>query len=317
MKVKSPSLDLSKKQINSPDTDFKPEVVAASLIEQGFDPELIMIIRDGAARRGISKEVEEILIKFSDHTLQDYLHIKTNKEGGYDMLPQGLFHKPLYKKKFLKDKEEALEEIRIHREEEFFARKFFLLFEVMTDETSIEAQLFEIRYDKKISNPEFVNLFVQFWPILKLLEHRQAIFFMHIIPILHKVRSHHEEVEEALSCLLDVPVQISNIALPAKKASRFFESYVGHNEIGVDMVLGNTFDDGENDLKITVGQISANQMIDFIETGKGYILLEQLCDLFLPANAFVIKEFKILPEDSAFILSDGNNTTFLGVNSFI
>ena len=310
-------MDLSRKRANAPDTDFRPEVVAATLIEQGFDPELITIIRDGAARRGIGKEVEEILLVFSDHTLQDHLYIKANKEGGYDMLPQGLFHKPLHKKKFLKDKEEALEEIRIHREEEFFARKFFQLFEVMTDETSIEAQLFEIRYDKKISNPEFVNLFVQFWPVLKLLEHRQAIFFMHIIPILHKIRSHHEEVEEALSYLLDVPVHISNIALPAKKADRFFESHIGRNEIGVDMVLGNTFDDGENDLKITVGPISADRMIDFIETGKGYILLEQLCELFLSANAFVTKDFKILPEDSAFILSDENNTTFLGVNSFI
>ena len=311
------SIDLSKKQANAFDTDFRPEVVAASLIEQGFDPELIMIIRDGAARRGISKEVEEILFHFSEHTLQNHLYIKTNKEGGYDMLPQGLFHKPLYKRKFVKDKEEALEEIRIHREEEFFARKFFQLFEVMTDETSIEAQLFEIRYDKKISNPEFVNLFVRFWPVLKLLEHRQAIFFMHIIPILHKIRSLNEEVEEALSYLLDVPVHISNISLPAKKASRFFESHIGRNEMGVDMVLGNSFDDGENDLKITVGPISADKMIDFIETGRGYILLEYLCELFLPANAFVSKDFRILPEDSTFILSDENNTTFLGVNSFI
>ena len=311
------SIDLSQKRANYADTDFRPEVIAASLAEQGFDPELIMIIRDGAARRGISKEVEDILLLFSEHTLQDHLYIKTNKEGGYDMLPQGLFHKPLFKKKFLKDKEEALEEIRIHREEEFFARKFFQLFEAMTDETSIEAQLFEIRYDKKISNPEFVNLFVRFWPVLKLLEHRQAVFFMHIIPILHKVRSLNEEVEEALSYLLDVPVRVSTISLPAKKVDRFFESHVGCNEIGVDMVLGNSFDDGENDLKITIGPISAGRMIDFIETGKGYILLEQLCGLLFPANAFIVKQFKILPEDLAFILSDEDNTTFLGVNSFI
>jgi hypothetical protein len=80
--------------------------------------------------------------------------------------------------------------------------------------------------------------------------------------------------------------------------------------------LGNTFDDGENDLKITVDPISANKMIDFIETGKGYILLEELCKLFLPAIAFIEKDFKISRRFS-FIMSDENNTTFLGVNSFI
>jgi len=209
------------------------------------------------------------------------------------------------------------EEIRVHREQEFFARKFFHLFEAVVDETQTEAHLYETRFDKKISHPDFVNLFITYWPILNLLEHEQAIYFMHIIPILHKIRSHNEEVEEALSYLLDVPVLITNIDLAEKKADRSYESHVGRNRLGIDMVLGDSFDDGENDLKVTIGEISAEKMIDFVETGKGYILLEELCKLFLPANAFIKKEFIITPEDSAFILSDENNTTFLGVNSFI
>jgi hypothetical protein len=52
--------DLSKTTINRLNTDYKAEVVAASLIEQGCDPELITIVRDGIARRGITTEVEKI-----------------------------------------------------------------------------------------------------------------------------------------------------------------------------------------------------------------------------------------------------------------
>jgi hypothetical protein len=40
------ALDFSLKQANDPQTDFKAEVVAAALIEQGFDPEQIVIVRE-------------------------------------------------------------------------------------------------------------------------------------------------------------------------------------------------------------------------------------------------------------------------------
>lgn len=301
---------------NDHDSDFKAEVIASSLIEQGHDPEQIVIIREGISKRGYSTDVNEVVTDYSMHDQQEYIHIKANKESLYDMLPQGLFHQPLYKKKFIKDREDALEEIKIHREQEFFARRFFQPFEIIADETLTQAYLYEAKYNKKIAHSEFIELFSPYWPILKLLEKKQANFFMYVIPILHHIRSHREETEEALSYILDVPVKLSNIKLPAKQAGSFFESKVGKNSIGVDMVLGNSFDDGEYDIKITVGPISALRMVDFIETGKGYCLLELLCDLFLPVGAFVEKEFKIIPEDSAFILSDKENTTFLGVNSF-
>jgi len=278
---------------------------------------MISIIREGAFRRGFSGDIEEIKSEYASYDLQEHLYIHTNREGVYDMLPQGIFHHPSYSKKADKDKDEALDEIKIRREEEFFARRFFHPFETVSDEILIQARLYELRFHKRLGRSDFIDLFIPYWPILKLLERKQANYFMYILPILYHVRNRKEETEEALSFILDAPVQITTIKLPAKQADRYFESFVGKNEMGIDFVLGNSFDDGEYDLKLTVGPISARKMIDFIETGKGYRLLELLCDLFLPVGAFVVKEFKILPEDSAFILSDEQHTTFLGVNSFI
>jgi len=165
---------LTEKFPNDSDTDFKPEVVASSLIEQGYDPEQIVIVRQGYAKRGFSPEIEDIELKYSLQELQDFLYIKINRESLYDILPQGLFHQPVYRKKINKNKEEILEEIAIHRREEFFARKFFQAFEIVSEETLTNAFLYETCFNKKISHPEFINLFLPYWPILKLLAHKRC-----------------------------------------------------------------------------------------------------------------------------------------------
>lgn len=308
--------DLSKRTTNNLDTDYKAEVIAASLIEQGIDPDSVTIIRKGIARRGISTEVENVYQKFSEYDLLEYLCIDANKEGMYDMLPQNIFHQPV-KKNRDKDKEDIMEEIRLHRSEEFFARKFFHLFELIADRTLTNAYLFEAKYDRKISNSEFTALFTQYWPVLKILTLKQSVFFMSVIPLLHRIRSHYRNMEQALSHILEVPVKISTIKLPAKNSKQNFESHVGKNRMGVNFVLGKQFDDAIYDLKLTIGPISTATMKNYLETAKGYKVLENLCEIFLPAHAFIVKDFIIDPQDSLFVLSDVSSSTFLGINSFI
>lgn len=307
---------ISNKNVNSLDTDYKAEVIAASLIEQGVDPDKITIVRDGIFRRSVSKEVEKIYQKYSDYDLVDYLCIHVNKEGMYDMLPQNIFHQPVRKNRE-KDKEDVMEEIRQHRSEEFFARKFFHVFELIADRAITEAYLFEAKYDRKTTNSEFIDLFTHYWPVLQMLTLKQGVFFMHIIPLFHRIRVHYENIRQALSCILDVPVKISKIKLPAKNAESSFESVLGKHSSGVNLVLGNKFDDGEYDLKVTIGPISTETMKNYLETAKGYNILQSLCDTFLPANTFVVYDFIIDPQDSEFILSDDNSSTYLGINSFI
>lgn len=309
-------MDILKEKLNRFETDYRAEVIAASLIEEGINLEDLEIVRAGTSRRGFSKEVEKIYRKYSAYDLCDYLCIEANKEGIYDMLPQGVFHQPLRRNTVRKYKEDILEEIRIHRGEEFFARKFFHVFELLTDRVLTEACLFEARYDRKTSYPEFTDLFTRYWPILKMLSLKQSVFFMHIIPLLHRIRLHYKNMEQAFSCVLEVPVTISPVKLPAKKSHGSCESSIGESRIGVDCVLGKQFDDGVYDLKLTLGPLSAVAMKHFIEPAEGYQILDRLCEIFLPAHAFIVKEYVIDPQDAVFTLSDEKNATFLGINSF-
>lgn len=309
-------LEIVDKTVNTTESDYKSEIVVANLIDQGYNPDRIFLIRNGGARRGFAKDIEGIEIQFSEYDLQDYLHILVNKEGIYDILPEGLFHQPI-NKKHAKDKEDILDEIRIHRQEEFFARRFFQPFEVEVDYAISNVYLYEFQFDKKISNKHFINVFTHYWPILKYLSSRQAILFMHCIPLLHKIRNRYKEVEEIMSKILDVPVSLIKQKLPAKKADSHFESELGNTILGVDSVLGRMFDDGQDDIKIILGPLSAEKMEYFMEPAIGHIVVDKLCHLFLPANTFWVKEFKISSENIIFYLSDEKRNAYLGVNSFI
>ena len=303
-------------RVNLLETDFRAETLSAALIEEGYDPDKIHIVRQGGAKRGFAKDIEEINLRFSEYDLEDYLEIKSNKSGIYDNLPEGVFHQSA-RKKLNQDKEEIIDEIKEHRLEEFYARKFFQLFEVESDYALTLAYLYEIRYDKKISNSNYTDIFTVYWPVLKLLKPEQRVLFMHTIPYLHQIRNNHEEIEKNMSILLEVPVKIENIKLPAKTADSFFESNLNKSRLGKDLVLGKTFDDGQYDLKITIGPISAKKMEYFFEPSAGNTILDYLCNLFFSGDAFVVKDFKVVPEEAAFKLSFGEVNTFLGINAFI
>lgn len=310
------NLETFDKNANTTESDYKSEVVAASLIDEGYDADRIFLVRNGGTRRGFAKDIDKIELQFSQHDLLDYLYIFTNKEGLYDILPEGIFHQPINKKQ-AKTKEDILDEIKVHRQEEFFARKFFQPFEVEVDYAITKIYLYELKYDKKISYPHFINIFKPYWLILKYLTNKQAILFMHSIPLLHQIRNQHREVEQVMSKILDVPVCISKIKLPAKKADSHFESILGDTQLGADLVLGKTFDDGQSDIKVTLGPVSAKKMEYFLEPSVGHTVLDNLCKLFLSADIFWIKEFKISPENANFILSHESLNTYLGVNTFI
>jgi len=321
MKKKKPyrninDLELLLDQINDIDSDFKAETIAAEIIENGYNPDQIHILRNGGSRRGHAKDLEDVYLQFSQQDLRDHLYIHVNKEGVYDILPEGLFHQPI-QKRLEKDKEDILDEIKVHRNEEFFARKFFRLFETEVDRMHIEGSLYEIKFEKKISNENFINVFQPYWPIIKLLNIDQAIRFLHIIPVLHKVRSKYDEAANAISLILEVPIEVLQIKLQKKDVGDNYESVVGERCLGIDWVLGNSFDDGIYDLKMTIGPIPAKQMAYFLETGVGYKILDTLCQLFFSANIFIVREFKVYPEDASFILSSHEDLAYLGINTFI
>ncbi len=309
-------LEIRSKEANLLGTDFRSEVVAANLIQQGYDPEKIMIIRQGAAKRGFSKDIEKTSLEYSQEDLSDKLVIKTNKECIYDILPEGIFHQPKAKRG-TKDKEDIIDEIKRQRQEEFFARKFFQPFEVELDNLLVDFNLFETQYDKRTLHANFIKIFTPYWPVLKVLGREQAVLLLYIIPLVHQIRNKFKDIEEAMSLILETSVQIKQLKLEQKNSSNLFESCLREKRLGVDLVLGNTFDDGQLDLKVIIGPLSVEKMEFYLKDPNGIAILNMLYKLFFPAALFVIQEFRLNPKDADFILSGENKNSYLGINTFL
>lgn len=314
--IKIIDYEMPDRQPNTDDSDFRAEIVAAHLVEKGYDPDKIIISRLGAERRGFGKDTEELAVYYSEHDQSDYVQIFVNREGIYDILPEGIFHQPVIRK-FNKDKEEMVDEVKIHREEEFFARKFFRLFEIELDHVLTDIARLEIAFDKRISHPDYTGIFRPFWPVMELLNREQAVLFLHTIPIIQKIRNNHSSIDESLTLILGVPIHLEPVILKKKETISDFESSLGKSRLGLDLILGNTFNDGLYDLKICVGPMSALKMKNFLKGAKDDNILNGLCKLFLPADVFTVMEYILDPEDSHFILSTNQTDTYLGINSYI
>lgn len=310
-------LEIEERKSNSIDTDIKAEVLASALIEKGVDPEYVKIVRDKAFQRNWTKDIEDVEIEYSQSLFRDRIIVRTNRTGLYDILPENIFHKSTARK-FNRDKEDVIEEIKRQRREEFYARKFFQLFESVIDDASIQAYLYETKFDKKISNSNFTNVFIAYWPILELLDRAQGIIFLHTIPHLHKIRTQLKEIAQAMSLILNVNVEIEQLNQSQKIPNSNITEGIGNFRLGVDWIVGESFNDGEVDLKLKIGPIPVNDMMDYLEqSSKGYIIVDYLCNLFISGNIHIEKEFIVSSEDANFYLSDKEHITYLGINTFL
>src|SRR3990170_5103636 len=143
--------------------DFKAETIAAEIVEQGTDPEQILIQLLGSLKRTFSNDVKSVESEvLEDH--KEYIIVQATREGIYDMLPQGLFHHPTAHKSARTEKE-IIKTMKRRREEEMNARKFFLPLEATINHLRIEMALHENRLDKRSHYDDLVNLFARHWEI--------------------------------------------------------------------------------------------------------------------------------------------------------
>ena len=87
-------IETSKSQhVNQLHTDYKAEVIGASLLEFYKTAEHLFIERIGVNKRARNKDIVHTADRYYNYDNKYYV-IKTNREGIYDYLPQGLFHAP-------------------------------------------------------------------------------------------------------------------------------------------------------------------------------------------------------------------------------
>lgn len=311
--------DLPFTHFSNMEKDFKAEVTAAEMIELGVPADKVVILMLGAMKRSLRRDVQSIEEEASAYDHSEYVVIKTPKEGLYDMLPEGLFHHPSSHKSNATVKEIS-KAIKRRKEEEQQARRFFIPFEAAINHLRTQLAFYEARLDKRSQHDELVSIFTGEWEIFEHLDARQANLFLYLIPILHDIRDNHPVVELIMEMMLDLPVKVRLRSQMPLRPTEPILSIMGDSALGVNLTTGNeVFDEGVDEILITVGPVSSEGFQQFMPGGKSATLLEMLIDHLLPVHLDVVTEFELGTKDRIIRLADeeGILNSVLGTDTYL
>lgn len=306
--------DSSILNINTLSSDYLIETVIASFMEKGMDAESIRIVRLGKTRSTVAKDIEKVSLEYDwEHETNDRLKFYANREGIYDILPEGIFFQGSDKVPS-NDIKAIVERIKKNRQEEVRIRQFFSVFENEIDHTLVQAHLQERKVIRNNTSSDMAEIFIDFWPILRILTLEQSILFMHMIPIIHKLRGDEKKICKILSQILGLPVELRPIIMKKCTNDKFLsDKHHTTNKIIIDDYMY----DGQRDTQMIIKDIPQERIVEFLQNGKGIQIIEEMISMLFPADAEVEVKF-IIKDEGPFILSDDNQTgSRLGIESHI
>ncbi|SHL17938.1 Type VI secretion, VasB, ImpH, VC_A0111 [Chitinophaga jiangningensis] len=277
-------------KINNFHTDYKAAVLAAELVEAGIDLNQIFIWPAGAGRRNFARDIRSVEWYAPDGGYKDYLCIKTNREGLYDMLPEGLFHTAV-PYSTTRSTEELIDQIKLHKEQEKEARKFFMPLEAEMNHFRVLIELYENKIDKKNFYNDLIDIFRPGWEIFELLDQQQANLFLHLIPMLHDTKGDLEKLQQVLHLMLQMPAAV----YPVNGRSRVAvtDCLLGNARLGVDMIAGDSFLEGEEEIMIRVGPVPVVQALQLMPGERLEKIVRWLVSYFIPADVEVQLETEL------------------------
>jgi len=307
------------KKPNQIDTDFKAVTLAAEIIEQGqTGTDQVIILPVGAQQRAYAKEIAGISTYQSLYRNRDMLAISINREGLYDMLPEGLFHQPPASSVMITE-EAMIRDIAIRREEEKQARAFFAPFEAELYHIRTIVELYESRLDKKSEYDELVNIFLKEWKEFKCFTNQQMVILMHVLPVIHEQRNNLPFISNVLSIMFKTDINLEYHLSTSKEmaaAAKQFETKLGSGVLGVNFIAG-TVDEPEEELVITIGPLSAQEMLAFLPGTRSAQAMGVLLSYFIPLQTGINIKHIVQPDFQKMVLGPGEENACLGFTTYL
>jgi hypothetical protein len=301
------------------DIDFKAEVIAAEMVENGLNPDRILILLAGAMKRTFRPDVTSVEDELSAYDHKEYTVITTSREGIYDMLPEGLFHDATSHKNAQTQKE-IIKSIKQRRQEEIHARRFFLPYETTINFLRMQMALYENRLDKRSHNDELVSIFSDQWEIFQYLDARQSNIFLLLIPILHHLRDDLNAIETIFEAMFLLKVNVSLRDQLPLQSSAPDGSKLGSSLLGVDLTTGGiNYDVAETEIHINIHCPTNKILHTFRGNGINKKILELLCNYFLPVHFDAVTTFDLDTTDKLTRLADSESfyNSVLGTDTYL
>ncbi|HYV92797.1 MAG TPA: type VI secretion system baseplate subunit TssG [Chitinophagales bacterium] len=266
--------------------DIRAEVVAADMVERGFLIDDIVIVPKSLFKRRFDKDVLEVSEKEAKSG-NEYCSIEVSREGIYDALPQALVHSQRRSKRAgVKSKEEMVDELKLRRREEKFARQFFLPFENEFYHQRIVLEQEEQHILRGYqSESRYTEMLDQFWQLPDELDLRQKATLIYLFPILHKIVGNLHLTTLSFEACLNTVVEL-NIAYGEMK--NILPGFILNQQLsvlGVNTVCGAKTSVNHPVIEMKVGPVAVEKLPDYLRNGKKMKALLALADYFIPLES--------------------------------
>ena len=305
--------------LNDLDTDFKATVKVAELFENGdFERDQIVILPVGAKQSAYAKDIKGFSSYFSESMLKDCFIVEVNREGLYDMLPEGLFHVTPMRSSGLSDLE-MMADVQLRRNEERDARKFFMPFEAELNYMRTLLEWYENRLDKKTSYNDLSMIFGTEWNEFEHLDNDQRIIWMHLLPVIQQKRNDTRFLSELLSVLFNIPVHIvlNPLAITTIPIDESMQFKMGRGTLGTDTVIGANFLSDREEVYIHIGPAEGDRLISFLPGTPGAHLIDIVVSYLMPVETAIKVELVSKQENRVGSLGADSSNSFLGFTVYL
>lgn len=190
--------------------------------------------------------------------------------------------------------------------------------EILKNHITLQAQLLELRYDKKNKYSDYAKLFAACWPVIHILSGQGALLFIKFMPHIHSIRGRLEEVSDALSQILEAPVKVRpkmvQRTIRAQKPNRLGNMRLGANSVNVGVL-----NSAEADLHIHISDLPTREVERFLPGNRSRKALEMLADIFLGAWQEFDVTVSVSPDERKTYLKPTGDASpcYLGINTYL
>jgi hypothetical protein len=266
---------------------FLAEAVFASLTEAGHAANTIRVFNKGGFRKGFSNDIEQVVVEELEQ--QHGFEITINRDGIYDLLPEGLFHQSKGNNR-INSVQDAVEEHKQFKEEEKLARKFFTPLEQLLFLYRAKAETAEREALYDIQNGQLTNSFYHFWNIDTSLPDEPASRLLRLMPYADTIKSDIEATTAALSYVLQRKVSIQAVLLP--DTCLLQQQSLGEQYLGVNATIGNTIGEWMPCWQCSISGIPDDDLVMYIEEGAFKKITDRFIEIFVPVDVDVLLDFR-------------------------
>jgi hypothetical protein len=271
--------------------DIRAEVVLAQLLNHTSDKLPVIVHADDFFYRQFSKDITRVDISDSAE-LKEILNIHISRTGLYDILPEGLFFKPLSLVRVPKNAGEMAEEYKMNKKQEQEIRRFF---------SPLENDFFYHRYKNfaaeaallKGLNNDFLNrYFMRFWQLPEDMPPGMALRMILLLPYIHQITGDTELMAASLQAILDEQVSCKIVSETSQQTG-MHHNVLSKFEVGNGLTCGADYDEEEFCYVFTIFDLARSSAMDYLEEGRLYSTLHTFYRFFVPAAAGIKTVIKL------------------------